>query len=174
MDYRICTVSGTAADLQLYNEVAELTGAIKKTYPEYGKWLKEKFFPGLKDGSRKLIIAKDETGRLAGAILLKNTAEEKKICSLFVRKECRGLGIAGKLMQESFKVLRTDRPLLSVADKNYPQIQKLLNLYHFKFSYRKRGAYMAENTEYYFNNEATEILKDKILRPLLARNRQER
>lgn len=117
MNYRICTVSGTAADLQLYNEVAELTGAIKKTYPEYGKWLKEKFFPGLKDGSRKLIIAKDETGRLAGAILLKNTAEEKKICSLFVRKECRGLGIAGKLMQESFKVLRTDRPLLSVADK---------------------------------------------------------
>lgn len=123
-----------------------------------------KIFPGLKDGSRIIIAAKDETGRLAGTILLKKTAEEKKICCLFVRQDCRGRGIAGKLMQESLEVLQTDKPLLSIAEKNYPQMQKLLSLHHFKFSYCKNGAYTTNGTEYYFNNEATEILKKKFYR----------
>ena len=157
MDYKIQTVHNAADDLPLCKEIVELTR------PE------EKFFPGLKDGSRIIIAAKDETGRLAGTILLKKTAEEKKICCLFVRQDCRGRGIAGKLMQESLEVLQTDKPLLSIAEKNYPQMQKLLSLHHFKFSYRKNGAYTTNGTEYYFNNEATEILKKEVLSPLLVR-----
>lgn len=112
MDYKIQTVHNAADDLPLCKEIVELTRPVRKTYPEYGKWLEEKFFPGLKDGSRIIIAAKDETGRLAGTILLKKTAEEKKICCLFVRQDCRGRGIAGKLMQESLEVLQTDKPLL--------------------------------------------------------------
>lgn len=172
MDYKIQTVHNAADDLPLCKEIVELTRPVRKTYPEYGKWLEEKFFPGLKDGSRIIIAAKDETGRLAGTILLKKTAEEKKICCLFVMQDCRGRGIAGKLMQESLEVLQTDKPLLSIAEKNYPQMQKLLSLHHFKFSYRKNGAYTTNGTEYYFNNEATEILKKEVLSPLLARARQ--
>ena len=75
-------------------------------------------------------------------------------------------------MQESLEVLQTDKPLLSIAEKNYPQMQKLLSLHHFKFSYRKNDAYTTNGTEYYFNNEATEILKKEVLSPLLARARQ--
>ena len=86
MDYKIQTVHNAADDLPLCKEIVELTRPVRKTYPEYGKWLEEKFFPGLKDGSRIIIAAKDETGRLAGTILLKKTAEEKKICCLFVSK----------------------------------------------------------------------------------------
>ena len=172
MDYKIQTVHNAADDMPQCKEIVELTRPVRKTYPEYGKWLEEKFFPGLKDGSRIIIAAKDETGRLAGTILLKKTAEEKKLCCLFVRQDCRGRGIAGKLMQESLEVLQTDKPLLSIAEKNYPQMQKLLSLHHFKFSYRKNGAYTTNGTEYYFNNEATEILKKEVLSPQLARARQ--
>ena len=88
MDYKIQTVHNAADDLPLCKEIVELTRPVRKTYPEYSKWLEEKFFPGLKDGSRIIIAAKDETGRLAGTILLKKTAEEKKICCLFVRQDC--------------------------------------------------------------------------------------
>lgn len=169
MDYKIQTIDYYSPDnMPLYEAIAALVAPINETYAGHNKWLREKFFPGLKDGSRKIIIAQDETGYLAGAALLKDTEEEKKICCLFVRETCRGNGIATRLMQESLTALNTDKPLLTVSDKNYPQLKRLLELYGTKFSYRKRGAYKADDTEYYFNNAATEDLKEKILNPLFA------
>lgn len=78
MDYKIQTVHNAADDLPLCKEIVELTRPVRKTYPKYGKWLEEKFFPGLKDGSRIIIAAKDETGRLAGTILLKKNGGRKE------------------------------------------------------------------------------------------------
>ena len=53
MDYKIQTVHNAADDLPLCKEIVELTRPVRKTYPEYGKWLEEKFFPGLKDGRKR-------------------------------------------------------------------------------------------------------------------------
>lgn len=169
MDYKIWVVDRFAEiDDDLCAKVHHLTKPISQTYPEQPQWLEEKFFPNLNNGSRKMVLASDITGRLAGVALLKDTAEEKKICCLFVRKDCRGNGISGKLMQKSLEVLGTDKPLLTISDKNYPQLKRLLELHQFKFSYQKKNAYKKNNTEYYFNNAATDILKEKILTPLLA------
>lgn len=170
MDYEIQTIDYYSSDnLALYNEISLLTQPINATYSKHSTWLKEKFFPGLKDGSRKMVIALDEKKQLAGVALLKDTAEEKKLCCLFVRKDCRGYGIASSLMQKTFQLLKTNKPVVSVSDKNYPQLKKLLEINEFKFSYRKNGAYEKDTTEYYFNNEATEVLKEKILAPLFAK-----
>lgn len=170
MNYKIQTIDYySSADYALYHEVDALTHSINNTYAKHSKWLSQKFFPDLKDGSRKMIIALDAHKRLAGVALLKDTAEEKKLCCLFIREDCRGYGIASSLIQESLKVLKTDKPLLSISDKNFPQLKRLVELNKFKFSYRKKNAYSINDTEYYFNNEATEILKEKVLTPLLAR-----
>lgn len=48
-------------------------------------------------------------------------------------------------------------------------LQKLLDKNGFKFSYKRSGVYQKEDTENYFKNEATEILKKDILTPLLLR-----
>lgn len=48
MDYKIQTVHNAADDLPLCKEIVELTQPVRKTYPEYGKWLEEKFSPALK------------------------------------------------------------------------------------------------------------------------------
>lgn len=168
MNYKIQTIKDDDLNKELYNDIAELTSPANETYPERSKWLFEKFFPGVANGSRKIIIATDKNQTLAGVALLKNTKEEKKICCLYIRKDCRGHGLAGSLIQESFKILGTNTPSLSVTDKNYEQFSKLLKLHAFKFSYKKKGAYSPNDTEYYFNNEATEILKSKVLAPLFA------
>lgn len=155
---------------KLYDGIAELTKSINDTYPQLDEWLKKNFFPGLKDGSRKIVVAYAENNPdfPLGVSLLKDTDDEKKICCLFVREECRGHGIADRLVKKSCEALKTDKPLITVADRNLSQLQRLLDKNDFTFSYRKKGVYRASDTENYFNNQATEILKNNILPSLFA------
>ena len=88
---------------------------------------------------------------------------------MFVKEDCRNNGIAGELMKKSCMALGTDTPLVTVSDRNLPQLQRFLDKYNFKFSYKKKGVYKQKDTEIYFNNEATEILKKDILTPLFFR-----
>lgn len=169
MDYILKSIDYYSPDHKgLYNGIAQLTNSINDTYPDLNDWLQKKFFPGLKDGSRKIVVAYNDLNNPMGIALLKDTPEEKKICCLFVREDYRGLGIANNLIKKSFAVLKTNKPLITVADTHLSQLQRLLDKNHFTFSYKKKGAYKESNTENYFNNEATDILKNKILPALLT------
>ena len=170
MGYKIKTLDKfSEGDSELYTDISKLTESINDIYPKYDKWLFNKFFPEMKTGKRKIVAAYGENKSLIGVALLKDTDEEKKICCLFVREDCRNKGVAGNLIKESCKALKTDAPLISVSDRSLPQLQCLLDKYGFKFSYKKKGAYQQENTENYFNNKATEMLKKDILAPLFLR-----
>ncbi len=160
----------------LYEGIAELTKSINDTYPQHDEWLYKKFFPGLKDGSRKIVVAynEDDLNHPMGVSLLKDTEDEKKICCLYVRDDCRRKGIADALVKRSCATLKIDKPLITVSDRNLSQLQPLLDKNNFTFSYRKKGAYKEADTENYFNNEATEILKTNILPALLACKKRSR
>lgn len=175
MDYKISTIDYFSPSLDnLYQGIVELTNSINDTYPKHNDWLYKKFFPGLKDGSRKIVVAYEDLNKPMGVALLKDTKEEKKICCLFVRDDCRKKGIAKKLVEQSFEALGTKIPLMTVSDRNIEQLQRIVNIYNFKFSYRKKGAYQKESTEIYFNNEATELLKTNILSPLFSKVLQDK
>ena len=58
---------------------------------------------------------------------------------------------------------------MTLSDRNLPMLQRLLDKNGFKFSYKRKGIYQQKDTENYFNNKATEILKKDILTPLLLR-----
>lgn len=171
MDYIISAIDYfSPSHSELYQGIAELTNSLTQTYPKHKEWLWKTFFPGLKDGSRKIVVAYRELDKPMGIALLKDTEEEKKICCLFVRDVYRKKGIAKKLMETSFEMLGTHFPLMTVSDKNIDQLQRIINIYNFKFSYRKKGVYKTHDTELYFNNEATELLKSHILSPLFLRS----
>lgn len=175
MNYTLRVIDGfSLKNDNWYDRIAKLVEPINDIYPNYNDWLYKKFFSGLESGSRKIIVAYENAEKPMGAALLKDTAEEKKICCLFVRKDCRRCGVADNLMKKSLAVLKTNKPLLSVADVNVPQLQKLLDKYHFVFSYRQQGAYRENNVENYYNNEATEKLKNDILIPLFAHKLKQR
>lgn len=170
MNYQIRVIDKFSKnDIALYKNIAKLISPISETYPKYNEWLFTKFFPELKTQKRKIIVAYTKKNTPIGVALLKDYNEEKKICSLFVKEDCRGKGIASNLIKKSCEVLNTNKPLLTVSDKNLPMLQKLLDKNGFKFSYKRSGVYQKEDTENYFNNEATEILKKNILTPLLLR-----
>ena len=154
-------------DHELYQKIGELILPLKEVYPNITQWYETTFLPDFKNGGRKIVLAYNKQNTLIGAALLKNTEEEKKICCLLVREDYRRQGIGRNLMQKSLGILHTETPLITVSDSNLKYMQPLLDEYHFKFSFRRKGVYREENTENYFNNPATEQLKNKILTPLI-------
>ncbi len=148
-----------------YGQVAWLTRDILKSYDSHWEWLQDKFFPNLKNGTRGYSFAVDydntqsiTTKRgiipvhtLAGCALLKNEPEEKKLCCLFVDPNYRGQKIASKLIEDSFELLNTNKPLMTVSQQNLGMLQKLIDRYGFELTSVKESVYKPGIKEYYYN-----------------------
>ena len=157
--------------IQLYGQILDLIRPINDIYPEYTAWFKEKFIPGLKKKERMYIIAQDENNALAGCVLIKKTAEEKKICTFFVCPNYRHNGLGKKLMQQALSELG-EHPLITVSGRNLPQMAHLLKECGFHLSATKRGAYNPTDTEYYFNDKKADAVKNTLIPVLIQRMKQ--
>jgi len=148
-----------------YGQVAWLTRDILKSYDSHWEWLQDKFFPNLKNGTRGYSFAVDydsaqsiTTRRgiipvytLTGCALLKNEPEEKKLCCLFVDPNYRGQKIASKLIEDSFELLNTNKPLMTVSQQNLGMLQKLIDRYGFELTSVKESVYKPGVKEYFYN-----------------------
>ena len=149
----------------LYAQVAWLTRDILDSYDGHWDWLQYKFFPGLKEGKRGYSFAVDYDSTqvittkkdiipahtLAGCALLKDEPEEKKLCCLFVDPNYRGQKIASKLIENSFELLNTTKPLMTVSQQNLGMLQKLIDRYGFELTSVKESVYKPGIKEYYYN-----------------------
>ena len=149
----------------LYGQVAWLTRDILDSYSGHWDWLQDKFFPGLKEGKRGYSFAVDydsaqaiTTKRgilpvhsLVGCALLKDEPDEKKLCCLFVDKSYRGQKIASKLVEDSFEILKTNKPVMTVSQQNLGMLQKLIDRYGFELTSVKESVYKPGIKEYYYN-----------------------
>lgn len=148
-----------------YGQVAWLTRDILNSYEGHWDWLQYKFFPGLKEGKRGYSFAIDPYSKqvittkkgiipvytLAGCALLKNEPDEKKLCCLFVDPNYRGQKIASKLVEDSFELLNTTKPLMTVSQQNLDMLQKLIERYNFELTSVKESVYIPGVKEYYYN-----------------------
>lgn len=150
---------------QLYDNILLFTRSISNTYAEYEEWYRNVFIEGLKVRERMCIIAQDENENLAGCVLIKNTAEEKKICALFVAPAYRKRGLGTQLIDASLKELG-EHPLITVSSRNMFQLKPLLDKMGFHMSGKKKGEYGKNDTEFYFNDKKFDSIKNNIL-PLL-------
>ena len=154
----------------LYQDVFELTQSLVQTYPNYSRWYHQTFLSGLKKGSRALIMA-EEKGKLVGVALIKNTPEEKKLCTLFVHSENRRQGIGQKLLAQSIQELG-QKPLVSVSEKNMSGVSSLFKRFKFHLSACKKGVYLPQNAEFYFNDEKADAVQQGLIPVLIARMKQ--
>ena len=152
--------------IQLYEQLLCLTKPVNEAYPNRTKWFKERFIPGLKKKERMYIIAQ-EGDTLAGCVLIKNTVEEKKICTFFVDPKFRRQGLGKQLMAQALKELK-DLPLITVSGRNLSQFSPLLKQSGFHLSAIKKGVY-TEDTEYYFNDPQTDAVKNTLIPVLKQR-----
>lgn len=120
---------------------------------------------------RMYIIAQDDDGTLAGCVLIKNTEEEKKICTLFVNPKFRRQGLGKQLMEQTLKELG-EHPLITVSSRNLSQLLPLLKQYGFHLSAIKKGVYNSEDTEYYFNDQKSDFIRSGFIPVLLQRMKQ--
>ena len=157
--------------IKLYEQILFLTHPVNTDYPEYSKWFREKFIPGLKKKERLYIIAQDENQTLVGCALLKNTPQEKKICTLFVDPRFRKQGLGKQLLQQSVAQLG-EHPLISVSGRNLAQLSHLLDQCGFHLSATKKNIYNPNDVEYYFNDQKADIIKDSFIPVLLKRMNQ--
>lgn len=149
-----------------YAQVPHLTRSIVDSYNGHFEWLEKKFFPNLKYGTRGYSFAIDydneaviNTGisglklapYLSGCALLKNEPEEKKLCCLFVDPNYRGQKIASKLIEDSFELLNTNKPLMTVSQQNLGMLQKLIDRYGFELTSIKESVYKPGVKEYFYN-----------------------
>lgn len=154
----------------LYQNIFYLTKSLVQIYPDYEKWYHQTFLSGLQKGERGIVVA-EEKGKLMGLALFKDTPTEKKLCTLFVPEVYRQRGIGTKILKTLVKELKQN-PLTSVSEEHLPQVLPLFNKMKFRVSACKKGVYMPQSREYYFNDDKAESIQKKLIPVLIHRIKQ--
>jgi len=123
-------------------------------YPNFKVWLETKVKPDLlaNTGSRDLIlILENNTGKLAGFAIVKDTEEEKKICTFRVHEKYRRSGCGKWLMEECLCRLKTTSPVITVSSKYIGQFEKIFDKFKFVQTNMIENMYVNGMNEYIYN-----------------------
>ncbi|MBP7902161.1 MAG: GNAT family N-acetyltransferase [Spirochaetes bacterium] len=119
-------------------------------YPFFSDWYFDKVKNGIYSSNREIIfnIINDQ---IAGIAILKNDVSEKKLCTLRVHNKFQRLGIGKQLMAESFELLDTQFPLITVNSRKDHLFKNLFKYYNFKRTNVFDGIYRPYNSEITYN-----------------------
>lgn len=136
--------------MQSLYDVYRCLSFLEKDYPGFRRWYWLKVIPGVFQGDRKVIIKKD-SNTILGVSILKKTAFENKICTLWVNNTYRGKGIGRDLLSQSIDSLEDHHPLISVSEHRIAELRPLLSEFNFHFINSYLSIYQKDVTEYSFN-----------------------
>ena len=125
------------------NEIYLLTDYNKLQYPEYYKWYYQNNIPRIIKGDGEAIFYLDGFQVVALSIL-KKTDEEAKICTLLINDDYRKRGYSALILEESFKYLGTEKPLITIPEKRIKEFSNIIKAYNWTES---------ERTNKYFSPE---------------------
>lgn len=125
------------------NEIYERTDYNTRQYQEYYKWFFQKSIPRVLDKKGDILFAM-EGFRIIALANIKNTLEEKKICTLLVEEEYRKKGLGTKLLLESFSILNTSKPVITIEEGKLKEYMSFINEFNWKET---------SSTKIYTNNE---------------------
>lgn len=140
-------------------------------YPTFDYWLDTKVSAQLSNGKRDILFLfdKENPRQVLGLAVLKLEEEEKKICSFRIEPPNQRKGLGRILMQECFKVLGTNKPMLTVprdmslklSDPNncYSAFNSFLSK-HFKDEFE-----LTQKAKDYYRNGYTEYVYNGLLPP---------
>ena len=130
-----------------------LTDWICEDYPQHFQHYYHKYLPSLELGTREILLCMDDN-QPVGVAILKDDGEEKKISTLFVSQSHRGKGISRLLLEESFKWLKTTKPVITISDYKLSQFEKIIKDYDWKLTETLPiGYYNSKHAELVFNSE---------------------
>ncbi len=118
-------------------------------YPHFDEWLNNVLLKTATD-ERTIVMCLDDE-RIAGLVILKDTADEKKICTLRVASGYRRRGVGTSLIGISQQILGTEKPLITVSDEHINVFRHFLSRFGFVQKSQVKSVYNYGHNEYYFN-----------------------
>ncbi|MYM70239.1 GNAT family N-acetyltransferase [Pseudoduganella sp. FT55W] len=123
---------------------------LRGSYPNFDKWLSTKVFPGIMSGERTLVL-EQRGSHSVGLLIVKHTANEKKLCTLRVRPEFEYSGMGVRLFNSAFEILETSHPLLSVSETALPKFSRIFEYFGFSCEKAYRNLYLPGVQELSYN-----------------------
>ncbi|HIY44687.1 MAG TPA: GNAT family N-acetyltransferase [Candidatus Helicobacter avistercoris] len=134
------------SEVAIYHYLSEA----KRFYPNFDLWYFTNVLSSIARKEKQILMIQDDKD-LKGVSIIKNTQEEKKICTLRVMEKYQNRGIGLRLFEKSFETLQTRFPLLSVSEEKYPDFKKIFDYYGFKLTSIKENYYRIGKKEFFFN-----------------------
>jgi len=119
-------------------------------YPGIEAWFLLKVVPGLRTGTRTMLLV-ERDGRLVGLGIGKREAAERKICTVVVAPSHAGRGIGTGLFDGLLRWLDTDKPALTVSEGKLPVFGRIFDRYGFRLTSVHAGLYVPRAAELGFN-----------------------
>ena len=111
-------------------------------YPGYLKWFYTVNLPRIFKGKGDIIFYLDGL-EVVSLSTLKNS-DEKKICTLLINEDYRKKGYSKQILEDSFKYLVTETPLITIPTKRLDEFSKIIDAYHWKETDRTDEYYSEE------------------------------
>lgn len=123
--------------MQFATKIYMITNFIVEDYPQYKEWYFTKQLPETIYGNRRNILfvrnPKDEQEIIAMACL-KKEAEEQKLCTLYVSRQYRSLGIGTAMVEEAMQWLGTTQPFITFVDYKLEMFRPMIYKYDWKLT----------------------------------------
>lgn len=119
--------------LSIIEEIYNLTSFLEEDYPDYYYWYYEKHIPGIIKGQRDTLFIKDKDNIIALSSI-KNTPDEQKLCTIYVKEEYQNIGIGSILIDRSLQILNTDKPYTTLKKYKLEYFKNIINKYNWELS----------------------------------------
>lgn len=134
---------------QLLEKLYNVTKRLELDYPNHYHWFHEKFCKELDGKAREIIFCLND-GIPVGIVFLKNSKDEKKICTIYVEKAYRNIGIGTQLLLKSFTFLNTTKPLITMPEYKVKDFENIIKTYNWEKTEMIESCYSDKN-EIIFN-----------------------
>lgn len=139
-------------------------------YPDFKVWLSYVF---IEIGVSRIILLCTDGDKISGLSIVKNSPTEKKICTFYVSPHYRRQGIGTKLLLESYKILGTKTPGITVSEKQLSVYEPFLLKNGAKLTGSVMSLYHPGVREYFFNYRTVLIsIKPKYVKQIIAGNKR--
>ena len=139
---------------QAFDELRSELDVISNFYPGFPDWFDGKFLPGLATEERR-VFAIVSTENVAAIALVKCTHHEHKLCTVYVSKPYRGLGLSSALLSSVSVQFPVFELGFSVSNVNLKYFRSILKAQNFRELPSSAKDSSSSSFEHYFIRPAT-------------------
>lgn len=139
--------------IPICDKLYQMTDFICEDYPKHKSWYYQKHLPAtfVPNSGRDIVFVYDDLNNVYGTAFIKEDHVEKKICTFFVDQNARGFGIGTKLVEKSMEILKTTKPMITLAEYKLPMFEGLIKKYGWEKTEEVSGLYNDTYKELVYN-----------------------